>query len=255
MIDIHSHICFGVDDGPKTKEESIAMLEAAAKEGITNLISTSHSGHPIYDVPAEVVARQIEELQEELNKRQIPLTLHVGHEARISENVVEKCLQKAIHTLGHSNYLLLELPSGSVPYYTKNIIRGLLAHDITPVIAHPERNRAIAEKPARLERLIREGAVAQLTAGSIAGHFGRKIQRLSLDLVRANLVHTYGSDAHNLSTRPFLFQKGLAYLEKKKELDAVDMLLENNARLLEDKSLILYEPEEVRKRKWWFLPI
>lgn len=255
MIDIHSHILFDVDDGPKTKEQSIAMLKAAAKEGIKHLISTSHSGHPMYDVSAETVLQQVKELQEELDERQIPITLHVGHEVRISENIVEKFKNEQIHTLAGSEYLLLELPSNSVPYYTKELIRECLIAGLTPVIAHPERNRAIADKPSRLERLIREGAVAQLTAGSIAGHFGRKVQKLSLDLVRANLVHTYGSDAHNLKTRPFLFNKGLAYLEKKKELDAVDLLLENNDRILRNERLIVYDPEEVKNRKWRLLPI
>src|SRR5690606_27765534 len=122
---------------------------------------------------------------------------------------------------------------------------------ITPIIAHPERNKGIAEKPERLERLIREGAVAQITASSIAGHFGKSVQKLSTQLVKANLVHTYGSDAHNLSTRPFLFEQGLAFLEKQKLLDSVDLLLENNIRIVENEPLTIYEPDEVKTKKWW----
>ncbi|WP_096550711.1 tyrosine-protein phosphatase [Ureibacillus thermosphaericus] len=251
MIDIHSHILYGVDDGPKTFEESITMLETAAAEGITDIISTSHASHPQFDVSSNDVIEQVQELQNELEIRQVPLTIHIGHEARISETIVERCLTKQTHLLANSNYLLLELPSSTVPPYTINIIRELLIHDITPIIAHPERNKSIAEKPARLERLIREGAVAQVTAGSLAGHFGRSVQQLSLDLVRANLVHTYGSDVHHLTTRPFLFNEGLSFLEKKKELDAIDILLENNARILANKPFIIYEPEEIQKRKWW----
>lgn len=251
LIDIHSHILFGVDDGPKDMEESIAMLEAAAKEGITDIISTSHASHPQYDVSANVVNEQILKLQNELNNRQVPLTIHIGHEVRISETTVESCLKNQTHQLANSNYLLLELPSSTVPPYTKHIIHALLVEGITPIIAHPERNKAIAEKPAHLERLIREGALAQLTAGSVAGHFGRAIQQLSLDLVRANLVHTYGSDAHNLTTRPFLFNEGLAFLEKRKELDAVNVFLGNNARILANEPFVIYEPEEIQKRKRW----
>ena len=122
---------------------------------------------------------------------------------------------------------------------------------ITPIIAHPERNKAIAEKPSRLVELIHQGALSQITAGSLTGHFGRAIQKLSLDLVRANLVHAYGSDVHNLTTRPFLFDEGLCYLEKRKELEAVDIFLENNARILQNMPFIIKEPEEMETAKWW----
>lgn len=253
MIDMHSHILWNVDDGPKSLEESIKMLQQAVKEGITDIISTSHSQHPQYDVPFEIVSEQIQILQQELISRNIPLTIHSGHEVRLNEKLISLIQEGQIHKLAHSNYLLLELPSSHVPNYTKNIIHALAIEGITPIIAHPERNKGIAEKPERLERLIREGAMAQITAGSLAGHFGKSVQKLSLDLVRANLVHTYGSDVHNLTTRPFLFEEGLAFLEKKKELDLVDILLWNNKKIITNEPFMILEPEKLKKRKWWNL--
>ena len=92
----------------------------------------------------------------------------------------------------------------------------LLGEGKIPIIAHPERNRAIAEKPERLERLVRHGALAQVTAGSLSGHFGKNVQKLALQLIEANLIHTYGSDVHNLDDKTIPFQKGLDYLGKKK---------------------------------------
>lgn len=252
MIDIHSHILFDVDDGPVSIEQSIEMLETAANEGIRNIISTSHLYHPQYSVAANVVKKQVKQLQNEMYERGIPMTIHLGHEVRLNEKVVSLYESKEIHTLANSRYLLLELPSNTVPHYTKYIISDLLSVGITPIIAHPERNRGIAENPKRLENLIRDGALAQITASSLAGHFGKKVQKLSLNLVRSSLVHTYGSDAHNLSTRPFLFHKGLDYLEKLKEVDSIDLLLENNKRVLENQQLIQYEPN-YEKKKWWKL--
>lgn len=251
MVDIHSHVLFNVDDGPKTLQDSLEMLKSASKEGITEIISTSHIRHPQYDVQAISVIEQVALLQSELDKQQIPLTIHLGHEVRLCGDIMALLCEKRILTLAQSNFLLLELPSSHIPNYIKCIIRDLLNMGITPIIAHPERNLAICEKPERLEVLIREGAAAQLTAGSIAGHFGRAIQKTSMELVKGNLVHTYGSDAHNLSTRPFLFEKGLSYLEKQKEMEAVDLFLENNSRIVENKTLLIYEPIPVTKRKWW----
>ncbi|WP_431029539.1 tyrosine-protein phosphatase [Lysinibacillus sp. LZ02] len=251
MIDIHAHILWDVDDGPSSIEETMHMLAQAVQEGITEIIATPHRHHPQYDVGYEKVNDQIYTLQEELKNNGIPLTLHTGHEVRLSAKILSLHKEKKIHTLANSNYLLLELPSDHVPYYTTNIIRQLLVEGIIPIIAHPERNKAIAERPIYLERLIREGAVAQITAGSLAGHFGRTIQKISLNLVKTNLVHTYGSDAHNLTFRPFLFDAGLRYLEKRKALDAVDILLENNARVIKNKPLLIQEPEEITELKWW----
>ena len=253
MIDMHSHILWNVDDGPKSLEESIEMLQQAMKEGITDIISTSHSQHPQYDVPFNIVNEQIRILQQELTSRNIPLMIHSGHEVRLNEKLISLIQEGQIHKLAQSSYLLLELPSSHVPNYTKNIIHALAIEGITPIIAHPERNKGIAEKPERLERLIREGALAQITAGSLAGHFGKSVQKLSLDLVRANLVHTYGSDVHNLTTRPFLFEEGLTFLEKKKELDLVDVLLQNNRNIITNEPFVILEPETLKKRKWWNL--
>ena len=178
MIDIHSHILHNVDDGPKSKEETIEMLEQAVQEGISEIISTSHALSPQYNVAAQTVEKQVKTLQEEMILRQIPLKIHVGHEVRLRDDLVQLLKEKKIYTLANSKYLLLELPSGEVPHYTVNMIHALLSEGIQPVIAHPERNRAIADKPSRLAKLISQGAIAQVTAGSLAGHFGRTIQKL-----------------------------------------------------------------------------
>ncbi|WP_318617965.1 tyrosine-protein phosphatase [Sporosarcina sp. YIM B06819] len=253
MIDMHSHILFGVDDGPKTIENTMRMLEQAVAEGITDMISTSHAFNPHFHVSREEIEGQIALLTDVVTAAGYPVTLHTGQEVRLCEDLVQKVETKEAMTLANSRYLLLELPTQSVPAYTVNIIQSLLEKDIIPIIAHPERNRAIAEKPERLERLVRHGALAQITAGSIAGHFGRNVQKLSLQLVEANLIHTYGSDVHNLDTRPFLFNEGLDYLEKKKHHDIADILLDNNERILKDEPLVLLEPKTPNFKKWWQL--
>lgn len=253
MIDIHSHILFGVDDGPKDKETSIELLELAVKEGITGMISTSHCFHPQYHADGNEAVKQVALLNEEAKRLQLPLKIHVGHEARLREDLVKQIKEGKVHTLAGSKYLLLELPSQGIPKYTTEIIHQLLSEDILPIIAHPERNRAIADNPNRLKKLINHGAIAQITSGSLAGHFGRSIQKLSLQLVDANLVHVYGSDVHNKKTRPYKFDKGLRYLEKNKRLDAVDIFLENNARIIENSEVIILEPEDLEKPKWWNL--
>lgn len=253
MIDMHTHLLFGVDDGPKTIEESIRIVEKAVQEGITDMIATPHAYSPHFHVSCEEVESQIKLLSDVLQAGGYPVNLHAGQEVRICENLVEKWRANEVLTLAKSRYLLLELPSQSVPPYAVNTIQALLEEGIIPIIAHPERNRAIAEKPERLERLVRHGALAQITGGSLSGHFGKNVQKLSLQLVEANLIHTYGSDIHNLKTRPLLFNEGLRHLEKKNQSDMVEILLENNECILNDDPIVILEPETPVSKRWWQL--
>lgn len=251
MVDIHSHILAGVDDGPDSLDEAVQMLRKAVDEGITDLIATSHAYNPHYHVGRAAVEKKLLELQEVIDAHDIPVVLHAGQELRIQDKTAEVLENQEALTLANSRYALIELPSSSVPTFTVPLIQQLLNQNIIPIIAHPERNKAIAEKPARLERLISNGALAQVTSGSVAGHFGKGAQRAALTLIRSNLIHFYGSDAHNLSTRPFLFNAGLDYLDKNHMTDYVDLFLENNARILEKKDAIILEPYLVSEKKWW----
>ena len=253
MIDMHSHLLFGVDDGPETMEGTMRMIEEAAAEGITHLVVTPHAYSPQYHVPVEEVKSQVRMISDIISAAGIELTLSTGQEVRIHERLIENLLNKEILTLADSRYLLLELPTQHVPAYTVKIIQSLLEEGIVPIIAHPERNKGIAEKPERLERLVRHGALAQVTAGSLAGHFGKNVQKLSIQLIEANLIHAYGSDAHNTGSRPFLFNKGLEVLGKKVDQETVDMLLQNNQRIISNKLLTIYEPEIPVSKKWWQL--
>lgn len=251
MIDMHSHILFGVDDGPKTKEEAIALLTQATDEGITKIISTSHAKQPQFDVAAFLVLELVKELQKIVKQEEIPIDIYHGHEIRIHEDVKKGIEYNELLPLADSKYVLIELPSGQVPLYTQKVIADILSMRMVPVIAHPERNRGIMEKPERLERLVRQGALAQVTAGSITGHFGKEVQKLALQLIDANLVHMLGSDVHSLDSRPFLFEKSLDFLEKKRRGDDVDILLANNECIVDNMDIELLEPEMVRKKAWW----
>jgi protein-tyrosine phosphatase len=250
---MHIHVLYGVDDGPQTIEGTIHMLKAAVEEGITDLIVTPHAYNPKYNVKRNAIDRQINELTDIVKQLAYPLRLHTGQEIHLHEHVVENILSGEAMTLAKSRYLLLELPFYTVPAYSFQIIQTLIENGYTPIIAHPEKNRSIAENPRILKQLIHQGALAQITAGSCTGHFGRHIQKTALQFVQANLVHCYGSDAHNVSSRPFLFSKGLDFLGKKVHPELVDILLENNRRILHDEALTILEPENIMLKKWWSL--
>ncbi len=253
MIDLHAHILFDVDDGPKDRTESLNMLKHAAREGITDIVCTSHAMHPQYHVQYSKVQAIVHDLQQLLLHHQIPITIHTGHEVRLNDELLVHLQQKQLHTLAHTDYILLELPSNTIPAYTKEMIRRLKCAGYTPILAHPERNLAIRENPKRLDVLIHEGAFTQITTGSLTGLFGKEVQRLSLALVRANYIHTIGSDAHNVSTRKFCYQEALQYLEKKNEMEMIERLLMNNANVLANKPIMRFELENIVVKKRWLM--
>ncbi|SDD98973.1 protein-tyrosine phosphatase [Bhargavaea beijingensis] len=253
MIDMHTHILFGVDDGPEELSGSMKMLRQAAEEGITEIIATSHACHPQFHVDANRVYNGVDQLREAAGKEGLGIRLHAGHEIRLNANLPERLDAGEILTLAGSKFVMLELPSQGVPDYTVGIIQDLMNRGLIPVIAHPERNKAIVEKPQRLYRLVNHGALAQVTAGAVCGTFGSRIKDAALTLIDSHLVHFYGSDAHNTDKRGFHFDEGLSYLEKKGRADMVDIMLENNARILEKRDPVLLEPEDPKGKKKWFI--
>ncbi|MBD8013364.1 tyrosine-protein phosphatase [Planococcus wigleyi] len=251
MIDTHAHILPGLDDGAETMEQTKRLLEKAVDEQLTGIIATPHAFHPNFQTNLAALKKQLELVNSYIAQEQLPLTIYSGQECRLSDKLPERLAAGEALTLANSRYVLLELPSSGIPAYTVPVIQQLITKNYVPIIAHAERNQGIIEKPERLKKLLLHGAMAQVTAGSVAGSFGKAIQRTAMSLIDANLIHVYGSDVHSLDKRPFLFNEGLDYLEKKNQHDMVDIFLENNERILLNEYLHVLEPGDIRKGKWW----
>lgn len=251
MIDTHAHILPGVDDGPETMEQTKHLLDAAIKEQITDIIATPHGHHPSFKTDLALTADKLEMVKHYITEAQLPIEVHAGQECRLSDQLPERLDAGEALTLAGSRYVLLELPSSGIPAYTVPIIQQLIGRNYVPIIAHAERNQGIIEKPERLSKLLLHGAMAQVTAGSVSGHFGKAIQKTAFTLIEANLIHVYGSDVHSIDKRPFHFNAGLDLLEKKKLHDYVDIFLENNERIILNENLYVLEPQAIVKGKWW----
>lgn len=253
MIDTHSHILAGIDDGAETMEETKRLLDKALEEGLNGIIATPHAHHPNFPTDVEKTKTQLALTKDYIKEQTLPIQIYSGNECRLSDKLPERLATGQALTLAESHYVLLELPSSGVPAYTISIIQQLIATDYVPIIAHAERNQGIIEKPERLERLLRHGAVAQVTSGSLVGSFGKAIQKTAFSLIDANLIHVYGSDVHNMSKRSFSFKEGLAVLEKKKYHEMIEVLLSNNECIIQDNKMTILEPLKINKGKWWNL--
>lgn len=251
MIDTHAHILPGLDDGPETMEQTKKMLDAAVKEQISGIIATPHGHHPNFKTDLKAMADKLEMVKNYITEAQLPIEIFKGQECRLSDKLPDRLDAGEALTLAGSRYVLLELPSSGIPAYTVQVIQQLISRNYVPIIAHAERNQGIIEKPDRLRKLLLHGAMAQVTAGSVSGSFGKAIQKTAFTLIEANLIHVYGSDVHSLDKRPFHFNAGLDALEKKKMHEFVDIFLENNERIILNENLYVLEPQDIAKAKWW----
>ena len=235
MIDIHSHVLPGLDDGAATMEDAIAMAQAAASEGIATIIATPHHRNGVYDNPKSSVLSLAAELNDELKRRGIALTVLPGQE---------------VMTLADTPYILIEFPPDHVPKYAEQLLFDMQVNGLIPIIAHPERNAEIIEQPERLYQLVKRGALAQLTASSVTGHFGKKIKTFSFQLIEANLAHFIASDAHNITNRPFRLRAAYETVRKEFGTEALYYFRENAELLVRGQAVFRDEPERVKKKKF-----
>lgn len=215
MIDLHSHILPGVDDGAQTLEDSLEMARKAISQGITHLMCTPHHNNGKYNNPADKIIREVANLQEELDKRGLDLTLLEGQEVRLTELLLTAIQRDEILFTDLDNtYLLIEFPTNEVPIYAEQVFYQLLSRGQVPVIVHPERNAVFREEPNRLVSFLEMGTLTQLTAPSIVGIFGNDIQQTARQMLEHNMLYMVASDAHNLRHRTFLMKEAYKEIEK-----------------------------------------
>lgn len=252
VIDIHSHILPGVDDGAKTEQDSLAMAKLAVKEGITTIIATPHHRNRAFDNYKQEIETSVSILNDLYKENNIPLTVVPGQEVRIYGEIIEDYENGEIQTLSDSKYVLVEFPFGEVPQYTERLFYDMQISGLIPVIAHPERNKELIEDHGRMYELIRNGALAQLTAGSLHGEYGKEIEQFSYELLDANLIHFIASDAHNTTTRGFGLKQAYEKIKNKYGVEAYYSLLENSQLLIDDANVNRYEPSRINRRRKGF---
>jgi len=206
VIDVHCHLLPGVDDGPKTWEEALALGLRLAEEGITLAVTTPHVFWGRYPNPEpERIREGVAQLNRALAGR---LRVLSGAEVRIvpelrawAERVTRSAGDRAL-LLNGASYVLLEFPPEVIPPGVEQLLFELLTAGVRPILAHPERNAALRYRPERLRRFVEQGCGIQVDAPSLLGDHGREVQRVAAHWIEAGWVHVVASDAHGLRVRP-----------------------------------------------------
>jgi protein-tyrosine phosphatase len=206
VIDLHSHILPGLDDGSRTVDDARALARRAADDGVTAIAATPHVRSD-YPTRPDEMEQGVLRLREDFVEQRIQVeVLHGGEIDLGSLGSLDDDDLRRFSLARSERYVLLEFPYSGWPLGLEETVYGLGLRGLTPVLAHPERNRKVQSDPGRLTEAVRLGALVQLTAASLDGRLGRSSERAADRLLERGLAHLLASDAHT----PAIREAGLA---------------------------------------------
>lgn len=228
LIDIHTHVLPLVDDGANNFEESIAMLEKMASEGVTDCILTPHVDSFVSKASRSVHLENFNRLKILAKDNGINVTLHLGAEIRYRFN---SKLDYNDYRLGNSNYILLEFSSRRE--YIEDIIYNIKHRGLNPIIAHIERYNIPYD---HYQKIKKSGGLLQVNTGAILGHDGRRIKKLVYKMLDDKLVDFVASDTHGIKRRVPNLNRAYQLLSKRLDLEYLDAIFYSNAKnIINDK--------------------
>jgi len=254
MVDLHCHILSGLDDGPESFEESLAMAEMAIADGVTHLVATPHA-NSVHRFDYAAVCQRAAELQRAVGSR---LQLATGCDFHLSAENLAALKEDAPRFCIHQKmYLLVEFNDFSIPPQLDHVLYRMQLDGLRPIVTHPERNAILRAQSERLEKWIGNGCYAQVTGGSLIGAFGPNAKESAVRWIEQGLVHFVASDAHNTTRRPHKLREAYEAVQKEfGRAKAEALLLENPLAAFEGRALpyvgeVLNEKPK-RKRFWLF---
>jgi protein-tyrosine phosphatase len=220
-----------MDDGARTREDSLAMLRTAAEHGTTDVVATPHANTDYVFDPARI-AREIEELSSAIEAAlDGAIRLHTGCDFHLSyENIQDALGNPTKYTINHHNYLLVEFSNLIIFRNTPEIFSRLIDAGMIPIITHPERNSLLRKRLKEIEIWVHAGALIQLTAQSVTGDFGRAAKEFCDVLLDRGLAHFVASDGHDCERRPLRMDQARAWLTEHRGETVSRLLCETNPR-------------------------
>jgi protein-tyrosine phosphatase len=201
LIDLHSHLLPGIDDGSKDLAMSLAMARVAAADGISTIACTPHILPGVYNNSGPAIRRAVARLAESIADAGIPISLVTGADVHIAPNLDVQLRDGQALTLNNSRYFLLEPPHHVLPPRLEDLIFGLQAAGYVPILTHPERLSWVEGHYDLIGRLVSSSVLMQITAGSVMGRFGRRPRYWAERMLDEGLCHLLATDAHNTEQR------------------------------------------------------
>jgi len=254
FFDMHNHMLPGLDDGASNWKQSLTMASMAVEDGIEGVVCTPHWVLGRYENTRSMILSALETFKEKLAEHEIPLKVYPGAELHLDVSIPQGIQAGELLTINDTGrFALIELPQELLPQNLEEFLWDLQTQKITPIIGHPERNTVLLQDPARLYEWVQMGVLTQLTAASLLGLFGRKVQRFSALLVEHNLIHVLATDAHGLHERSPILSEGYKVIEEMKgEETAFQMVCETPKRIIQGEPVSPVEPILIPARSTGF---
>jgi protein-tyrosine phosphatase len=251
MIDIHSHVVWGLDDGAADMEQSLEMLRAAAASGTTDIVATPHSNAE-FRYQAELLEERMRQLEAGTGGKP---RMHRGCDLHLSFDNIEEVLQRPEkYCINGKQYLLVECPDFSVGTHMEGVLKQLIGSGIVPIITHPERNPVLQQKLSRVGEWVELGCLVQVTALSICGGFGRTAGSVAGQLLEKGLVHVVASDAHDPEHRHARLDQAFGIVRSRYGEEDADIMFTHNPQAIIDGAQLpggKQIHEEGARKLWW----
>jgi protein-tyrosine phosphatase len=256
IVDIHTHILPGMDDGAQSLEDALAMARVAQESGTSLLVATPHMDFASANTggASEVVRSRARALTAALESSGIPVRVLPGMETAMDLHLPRLLACGEVLTIGDSGrYVLVELPFQQIPEYAEKVVFELASAGYTPVIAHPERCADVLKDPNRMYRLVRAGAIGQVNAGSLTGAFGRSIGKVAKILLGHGLAHVVASDGHSpTGARPCRLDQAFAVVSRLLGREGATRAAKDVPQaMVLGESVRLETPERYSARRWF----
>jgi protein-tyrosine phosphatase len=251
MIDLHTHLLWDWDDGPDDWMQSLRMCRLAQRDGVRAVCLTPHVFRRNRHADNLGVLRE-RMTQFKTEFESTPLEFHFGAEVYVHADVV-KAIEKYRFTIDSTNYVFIEFPAETVPPGAAHMLAALMNRGFVPIVSHPERNRGFQAHPELLYEFVTMGCLAQMTAMSLTGGFGREVRKAAGLFMETNLVHFIATDAHDSMERPPILSVGVEAARKiVGDGKAVAMVTEIPAAILGNKVIPDWgEPRHPLIKKTW----
>jgi protein-tyrosine phosphatase len=208
VLDLHSHILPGLDDGADDMEVSLAMARLAVRDGVRTMAATPHLNFD-YHVDRGTLLSRVGELEVALAGAEIALSLLPGAEISVPRAAELSDDELVSYSIGGRRTLLIESPYVKGVGSMEEVFFNLQLRGFRVLLAHPERCPTFQDDPGVLRRIVERDVYCVLNTGSLAGAFGRGVRAFALDLMRGGLVHSIASDAHGEQSRPPGLMRGI----------------------------------------------
>ena len=214
ILDIHTHILPGVDDGAKDMQEALALARQARENNTRGIVLTPHYRAP-HKMDADLLYKRFCLFRKALHKELPQMSVYLGCEIRYQSGIPEMIREHRLLPMYHSRYILLEFPSTAFSTHILSALRECIAAGIVPIVAHAERCDAFHHDPALTEQVLTLGGLLQLNADSVMGKVSHRNKKFCHKVLEAKQVHFIASDAHDSIRRPPLLRDCYTHVSEK----------------------------------------